>query len=103
MNSEINNILKKVDNTDFFKNYTEFKLSKSIDMSQQNMKNLIVELNNKPNMKAYYNYRTLNCDTIGVVDMDNNRIIDFDDNYFILMNKGIECHIDKVNDNNNTL
>lgn len=97
MNSELNNILKKVDNTDFFKNYTEFRLSEGIDMSQQNMKNLIVELNNKPNMKAYYNSRTLICDTIGVIDMDNNRIIDFDDNYFTMMNKGIDCQTDKVN------
>ena len=48
-------------------------------------------------MKAYYNYRTLLCDTIGVIDMDNHRIIDFDDNYFTMMNKGIDCQTDKVN------
>ena len=96
MNSELNNILKIVDNTDFFKEYIEFPLSKNIDMTQEEMKNIIITLNNKPNTKALYNSVTKICDTIGIVDINGVRYFDFDDNYYTLLNKGIDSQTDKV-------
>ena len=96
MNSEIKEILDKINNTLFFKDYTEFKLSKDIDMNHADMKNLIVTLNQKPKTKAYYNSATKNCDTIGVIDVMGTRYIDFDDNYFTLLNKGIDRQTNKI-------
>ena len=96
MNSEIKQILDKINNTLFFKDYTEFKLSKDIDMNHPDMKNLIVTLNQKPKTKAYYNSATKNCDTIGVIDVMSTRYIDFDDNYFTLLNKGIDRQTNKI-------
>ena len=96
MNSEIKEILDKINNTLFFKDYTEFKLSKDIDMNHPDMKNLIVTLNQKPKTKAYYNSATKNCDTIGVIDVMDTRYIDFDDNYFTLLNKGIDRQTNKI-------
>ena len=96
MNSELREILEKIDNTSFFKDYTEFNLSKDIDMNHNEMKNLIITLNQKPKTKAYYNSATKNCDTIGVIDVVDTRYIDFDDNYYTLLNKGIDKQTDKV-------
>lgn len=96
MNSELNNILKIVDNTEFFKKYIEFPLSKNIDMTQEEMKNIIITLNNKPNTRALYNSVTKSCDTIGIVDIKGIRYFDFDDNYYTLLNKGIDSQTDKV-------
>ena len=96
MNSEIKEILDKINNTLFFKDYTEFKLSKDIDMNHADMKNLIVILNQRPKTKAYYNSATKNCDTIGVIDVMGTRYIDFDDNYFTLLNKGIDRQTNKI-------
>ena len=96
MNSELKKILEEIDNTSFFKDYKEFKLSKDIDMNQKEMKDLIVSLNNRPKTKAFYNSVTKNCDTIGVVDALDSRYIDFDDNYYTLLNKGIDRQTDKV-------
>tara|TARA_B100000900_G_C20124729_1_gene531454 strand:- start:23 stop:313 length:291 start_codon:yes stop_codon:yes gene_type:complete len=96
MNLELKNILEEIDNTSFFKDYKEFRLSKDIDMNQKEMKDLILSLNNRPKTKALYNSVTKNCDTIGVIDVVDTRFIDFDDNYYTLLNKGIDRQTDKV-------
>jgi hypothetical protein len=51
-------------------------------------------------MKAFYNSVTTNCDMIGVIDTDGTRIIDFEDNYYTLMNKGIDRQTNKLITNN---
>ena len=96
MNSELKQILNNIDNTKLFKDYTEFRLSKDIDMSCEEMQNLVQNLNSKPQIKAVYNSVTKNCDTIGVIDVLNTRYIDFDDNYYTLLNKGIDVQTDKL-------
>lgn len=90
MNSELELILKKIDNIKIFEKYTEFPLKQNIDMDNENMKQLIIDLNNKTRTVALYNSVTKTCDTIGVVDMNNIRTIDFEDNNYTLMNKGID-------------
>lgn len=91
MNSEINEILSKIKDLKFTNKYIEFPLKEPISINNDGIKNLIIKLNNQTNTKAFYNPRTLICDTIGVIDIDNTRIIDFDDNNFTLLNKGIDC------------
>ena len=90
MNSDLELILNKIENTKHFLTYTEFPLKQNIDMSTDIMKELVISLNNKKQTSAYYNSVTKTCDMIGVVDINNVRTIDFEDNIFTLMNKGID-------------
>jgi hypothetical protein len=100
MNDELDKILETINNTSYFDKYTEFNLDNHIDMSIGRMQQLILKLNNCPNMKAFYNSVTTNCDMIGVIDTDGTRIIDFEDNYYTLMNKGIDRQTNKLITNN---
>lgn len=88
--TEIENILLKTFNQNNIKEYTEYILKKNINVDTDTIKKLLTDLNNKPNVKAYYNYKTLNCDSIGVLDHEGCRIIDFNDSYHDLMNKGLD-------------
>ena len=60
------------------------------------MKQIIIDLNKKDNTTAYYNSVTKNCDTISVIDVRGTRFIDFDDNYYSLINKGIDKQTNKI-------
>ena len=95
MNIEVNEILSKINKLKYTEQYIEFHLSKPLNINEE-IKELIRNLNNQSNTKAYYNHKTLTFDTIGVVDIDNNRIIDFDDNNFTLENKGIDYQTNKI-------
>lgn len=95
MNIEINEILSKINKLKYTEKYIEFHLSKPLNINEE-IKELIRNLNNQSNTKAYYNPVTLVCDTIAVVDIDDTRVIDFDDNNFTLLNKGIDYQTNKV-------
>ena len=95
MSVEINEILLKIKDLKYTEKYLEFPLKKPININKE-IKELIRNLNDQNNTKAYYNPVTLVCDTIAVVDIDYTRVIDFDDNNFTLLNKGIDYQTDKV-------
>ncbi len=95
MSVEINEILLKIKDLKYTEKYLEFPLKKPININKE-IKELIRNLNDQNNIKAYYNPLTLVCDTIAVVDIDDTRVIDFDDNNFTLLNKGIDYQTDKV-------
>lgn len=88
--NEIDSIILKIFNQKNITEYTEFYLKKNVDINSYSMKKLLTDLNNKLNVKAYYNYKTYNCDSIGIIDHEGCRIIDFNDSYYDLMNKGFE-------------
>ena len=90
IDNEINNILLKIFNQRDIPKYTEYFLKKHVSITSNEIKNLLLKLNNKENVKAYYNYKTMNCDSIGVIDIEGNRIIDFNDDYCDMVNKGID-------------
>ena len=90
MNNEINEILVKIFNSNNISKYTEFKLSKSININNDENKKIISSLNLKNNIEAYYNNRTMSCDSIGVVDVSGKRFIDFNDDLWNYTNKGID-------------
>lgn len=96
MNSEVKEIINKINQTHIFKDYTEFTLKKDVNMNTPEMKQLIKDLNNEKNTTAYYNSVTKNCDTIAVIDVHGSRYIDFDDNYYTLLNKGIDRQTNKI-------
>lgn len=84
----IQEILNIIKNTPKYVDYVEYKIDKSVCID--NVKGIINELNNNPNIECYYNGKTRNSDVIGVVDINIIRIIDFDDNIYTLTNKGID-------------
>ena len=90
----IQSILKKIDNTKFFSEYTEFRLNLKINVLD--FKNTINKLNLQENTICLYNPKTLLCDVVGVVDINNIRYIDFDDDIFTMLNKGIDLQNTKV-------
>ena len=90
----IQSILEKIDNINFFSDYTEFRLKLKINILD--FKNTINKLNLRENTICLYNPKTLTCDVIGVVDINNIRYIDFDDLTFTMLNKGIDLQTSKV-------
>ena len=50
-------------------------------------------MNKKENVICLYNSKTYYCDIIGVLDINNIRYIDFDDNCYTMENKGIDNQI----------
>ena len=91
--SELQNILNIIKKTPLYTEYTEYNLRKTIDVNNKKVKCIINEINNDSNMECYYNGKTRKCDVVGVIDMNNIRIIDLDDNIYTLTNKGIDQQI----------
>jgi len=91
--SELQNILNIIKKTPNYTKYTEYNLKKIVYVDDNEIKNTINDLNNQANTECYYNGKTRMCDVIGVVDINNKRIIDFDDIMYTLTNKGIDRQI----------
>ena len=64
-----------------------------LNIRNNNIKNIINDLNQEKNVVCLYNPKTCLCDLIGIVDLNNVRYVDFDDNHFTLTNKGIDFQI----------
>ena len=90
----INVILNNIKTTERYEKYVSYRLVNSINIDNPIYKNIINNINKNPNMKCYYNGLTRICDNIGVVDINNIRIIDFDDDMYTMTNKGIDRQID---------
>jgi len=90
---ELERILNIINKTQNYVDYVEYKLSRPIYIDNVVIKNIVNELNNHSNIECYYNGKTRTCDIVGVVDMNNIRIIDLDDNIYTLTNKGIDQQI----------
>ena len=89
---EINSVLNKIKQTKNFPEYTEFFLTKTYNLNgNKELKNIINEGNKDIKSRVYlYNKRTHLFNIIGVVDIDNIRYIDFDDDWHTMTNKGID-------------
>jgi hypothetical protein len=86
-------VLKEINNTSLFLNYTEFCLKSKINI--YDFKEIINKMNNQKNICCLYNKKTMQCDVVGVVDINNVRYIDFDDDMFTMINKGINFQVDQ--------
>ena len=89
---EILEVLNKIKKTKNFPDYTEFFLKKVYNLNgNKELKNIINEGNKDIISRVYlYNKRTHLFNIIGVVDIDNIRYIDFDDDWYTMTNKGID-------------
>ena len=94
MKYDLDLILEKIKNKNLiFMNYTELFLKKNLDIKNNHIKDIINNLNRDPNIVCLYNKKTYVADLIGIVDINNIRYVDFDDNQFTLNNKGIDYQI----------
>tara|TARA_B100001093_G_scaffold334498_1_gene319416 strand:- start:955 stop:1260 length:306 start_codon:yes stop_codon:yes gene_type:complete len=88
--TEINNVINLIKNSEeTFKKFTEFPLKKYFSIDDK-AKNLLIDLNKISNFKAYYNKNTLSFNGINVIDIDNERIIEFYDDMSDMINKGLD-------------
>lgn len=95
---EINKTLIDIfNNKEKFKKYTEFRLNKVYNIENMNIRNLLIKLNCKQDVKVYYNKSTKCFDFIGVLDDGDIRIIDFNDDMHDMMNKGMDFMISADN------
>ena len=71
--------------------YKSFYLSSSLHIKNNNIINILKQYINEPNLKIkiYYNSVTESFDSINIMDTEQFRIIDMDDNMHSMMNKGI--------------
>ena len=88
---EIESILSEIMKSPQITYYREYQLQQDVKIDSSSMTTIVsLLLQEHDNTMVYYNGRTHNCDSIGVVDVDGNRIIYLNDGYFDLVNKGID-------------
>lgn len=85
----INKILESISKTDTFNVFTEFKLDKTYPINED-VKNILIDLNCKENVRAYFNKNTMSFDGISVIDIKGERFIEFYDDMSDMMNKGLD-------------
>ena len=88
---DMQEIITKINNTLHFKDYSMFALKNTLCIDR--MKPIMISLNKNHKTYCLYNSKTLRCDNIGVVDVNDKRYIDFDDNNYTMMNKGIYSQV----------
>ena len=87
----IEEIINKINKIKNIKKYTEFSLNKYFSIDD--IQNIISNLKRNSNNIVSYNSITESFNNIGVIDIDDKRYYDFDDDIWTLTNKGIDCSI----------
>ena len=82
---EVYETLELIKQNNFYQEYTTFFLNSTLFIRNID----IQELEKKYVCKISINNRTYLCDNIGVVDISGIRYIDFDDDMWTMMNKGL--------------
>ena len=85
------NILKNIINDDKHQKYTQYKLNKiySIDKNLNNLKILLKEFDFKKDTKFFVT-KTLQIDSINVIDIDKTKFIEFENDLYEFTNKGMQ-------------
>ena len=83
--NELYKILNLIKQNKFYPEYTEFLLNSPLIIRNID----IHKLEKQYVCKISINKKTYLCDNIGVVDLSGTRYIDFDDNIWTMMNKGL--------------
>ena len=88
--NQIETIIEKIDETSNFTEYQEFNLDKYYDINNTELQPILTKLKSKSNIVIKYNSITKRFNNIGVIDLNNVRYYDFDDDIWTLTNKGID-------------
>lgn len=94
MKSELNNILELTKNKRF-NDYTSYFLSNYLSVKNDIIIAILtIYKEDFKNVKIYFNPKTNSFNNIGVIDTENGRIIDLDDDSYTMENKGIDVSIE---------
>ena len=88
--NQIESIIEKIDETINFIEYQAFNLDKYYDINNPELEPILTKLKSKSNIVINYNNITKKFNNIGVIDLNNVRYYDFDDDIWSLTNKGID-------------
>ena len=88
--NQIESIIEKIDETSNFIEYQAFNLDKYYDINNPELEPILTKLKSKSNIVINYNNITKKFNNIGVIDLNNVRYYDFDDDIWSLTNKGID-------------
>ena len=88
--SEVNNIITNIMTNDNINSYEEFRLKKHISITEPRVRSIINNLDSYKNVKTFFNKKSYSFDSIGVIDIKGERIIDFNDDYLDMMDKGLD-------------
>ena len=83
-------IIAKIDETSNFIEYQAFNLDKYYDINNTELQPILNKLKSKSNIVINYNSITKKFNNIGVIDLNDVRYYDFDDDIWSLTNKGID-------------
>ena len=86
-------ILQKIWKKDKFNNMVHYKLDTNfiIDNDYKNIKTLLRNMNNNNNKNIRYIVsKTLQIDSINVIDIDDTRFIEFENDLYEYTNKGLD-------------
>ena len=75
-----------------FKTYKSFYLNSYLNVNDSKIIEILknYQLDSHEEVKIYYNSLTNSFNNIGIIDLDDYRVIDLDDDDFTMMNKGID-------------
>ena len=88
--NQIETIIEKIDETSNFTEYQAFNLDKYYDINNTELQPILNKLKSKSNIVINYNSITKKFNNIGVIDLNDVRYYDFDDDIWSLTNKGID-------------
>ena len=88
--NQIESIIEKIDLTSNFIEYQAFNLDKYYDINNTELQPILNKLKSKSNIVINYNSITKKFNNIGVIDLNDVRYYDFDDDIWSLTNKGID-------------
>ena len=89
-------MLKNIDNCGSFKRYTTFTLREPVYLDNRIIQEFLYYFKQNPKIKILYNDITKCCSSIGVIDINDIRYFDFDDEEWTMANKGLDCSTDKT-------
>ena len=89
-------LLQKIWNKDKFDNMVHYKLDTNfiIDNDYKNIKTLLRNMNNNNKNIRYIISKTLQIDSINVIDIDDTRFIEFENDLYEFTNKGLDNSYD---------
>lgn len=84
MNVELANLFEKIQKIKNIKEYREFQVTPFVINAE-----ILHYCRQIPQVRFSYNCRTGYCDRVGVIDINDTRYIDFNDDIYDMTNKGI--------------
>ena len=97
MSNQLKHILDSTkDKSIDFTKYKSYYISEYLDMNDPNIINILKEYldDSLIDIKIYYNSKTKTFNSVGILDLDDYRVVDLDDDNWTMTNKGIDIQVE---------